>query len=49
MREIGSKLSIGEKHIPAIPKSLTEAQDTSKADSQNALLGFLANGDSQVI
>lgn len=48
MRNIGSKLSIAERHVPATPKSLTVADNKSKAEAQNALLGFLASGDSQV-
>ena len=48
MRNIASKLSLAERHIPAVPKSLLGADNTSKVDNQNALLGFLASGDSQV-
>jgi hypothetical protein len=47
MKEIGTKLSLVERNVPAIPTPLA-TNSTSKPDNQAALLGFLAGGDSQV-
>jgi hypothetical protein len=47
LKEIGTKLSLVERNVPAVPTAL-ESKSSAKPDNQNALLGFLASGDSQV-
>jgi hypothetical protein len=47
MKQIGTKLSVSERNIPVITQALGDSKSTTKTDSQNALLGFLASGDSQ--
>jgi hypothetical protein len=47
MRQIGTKLSIAERNVPALTQALGDSKSSVKTDSQNALLGFLAGGDSQ--
>lgn len=48
MKELGTKLAIAERSIPAVPTPLGDSSSLSKVDNQNALLGFLASSDSQV-
>jgi hypothetical protein len=37
-----------ERNVPATPKNLDETKTSAKGDTPNALLGFLASGESQV-
>ena len=47
MKELGKKLDLAERTIPAVPEPLPGANPPNKEDPNTVMLGFLASGDSQ--